>query len=76
MTPEKEAFLKNFCEIEKPKNGKDMMPFLTKYMQDAKAKGITFSKEEILELYNNSMDSLSEIEKEKVHRILSLFHIT
>ena len=45
-------------------------------MQDAKAKGITFSKEEILELYNNSMDSLSEIEKEKVHRILSLFHIT
>lgn len=47
MSPEKMQFLLSFAQKDKPKNMKDIMPFLLSNMKQAKDQHLDFSKPEV-----------------------------
>lgn len=72
MDDKKIEFIKNFAEKEKPSNMKDAMPFLLANMNLAKKQNINFSNEEIRLIADMLTKDLSEAEKSKVNRIMSM----
>ena len=73
MDQEKLSFILNFASKEKPKNLRDAMPFLIANMNIAKKENIQFSNSEIRLIADILCKDLSPNEKEKVHRIMSMF---
>lgn len=72
MDPEKLAFIMNFAQKDKPTNMSDAMPFLLANMNLAKKKNINFTKPEIQLIAELLTKDLSESEKSKVNRIMSM----
>ena len=72
MDSEKLNFILSFASKEKPKNMKDAMPFLLANMNAAKKENIQFSNSEIHLIADILCKDLSQNEKEKVKRIMSM----
>ena len=72
MDSEKLQFIMHFAEKEKPANIKEAMPFLLSNMNLAKQKKIHFSKPEIQLIAETLTQDLSDAEKSKVNKILSM----
>lgn len=72
MSPEKLEFILNFASKDKPTNMKDAMPFLMANMTQAKQQNIQFSKPEIQLIAQILTKDLSQTEKDKVNRIMSM----
>ncbi len=72
MDSEKLNFILNFAAKEKPKNMKDAMPFLLANMNVAKKENLQFSNSEIRLIADILCKDLSQNEKEKVKRIMSM----
>ena len=68
MSPEKQKFIKKFDE-QKPDDPKKALPFIMNYVAMAKQNNISFSKEEIIFLYNLYSTSFTEEEKSKLNKI-------
>lgn len=72
MDPEKLEFIMNFAKKDKPTNMRDAMPFLLSNMNLAKKQNINFSKPEIQLIAEILTKDLSQDEKNKVNRIMSM----
>ena len=72
MDENKIAFIKMFAEKEKPTNMKDAMPFLLANMNLAKKQNINFTKPEIRLIAEILSKDLSDEEKSKINRIMSM----
>lgn len=72
MDPEKLQFLMNFAQKDKPKNMQEAMPFLLENMNIAKKQNINFTKPEIQLITEQLTKDLSETEKAKINRIMSM----
>ena len=72
MDPVKLNFIKNFAQKEKPAQLKDAMPFLMANMAQAQKQNIRFSNPEIRLIAEILSHNLSEKEKEKVNRLMSM----
>lgn len=69
MSPEKQKFIKKFIDEQKPDDPKKALPFIMNYVAMAKQNNISFTKEEIIFLYNLYSTSFSEEEKSKLNKI-------
>lgn len=72
MDPVKLQFIMNFAAKDKPKNMKEAMPFLLANMNLAKKDNINFSNAEVRLIAEILSKDLSEEEKEKINRIMSM----
>lgn len=72
MSPEKMQFLLAFAQKDKPKNMKDVMPFLLSNMKAAKEKQLDFSKPEIQIICDILCKDLPKAEQDKVQKIMAL----
>ncbi len=72
MDSEKLEFIMNFASKDKPGNIKDAMPFLLTNMNIAKKKNIHFTNPEIQLIAEILTKDLSDSEKAKVNRIMSM----
>lgn len=72
MDPEKIEFLMNFAKTSKPTNIKDAIPFLMANMNLAKNNNINFTKPEIQLIVDLLSKDLSQTEKNKINRIMSM----
>ena len=72
MSQEKQNFILEFQKKEKPLNQKETLPFILKYINMAKQKNISFSREEILLLYSSFENQMSPMEKQKLSTLLSM----
>lgn len=72
MDSEKLEFIMNFASTDKPRNIKDAMPFLLANMNIAKKKNIKFTNPEIQLIAEILTKDLSDSEKTKVNRIMSM----
>lgn len=70
MSKEKQQFIKQFMDEQKPSDSKKAIPFLMNYVAMAKKKNINFTKEEIIFLYTLYNNSLSEKQKNAIDQIL------
>ncbi len=66
----KQQFLNNFINSPKPKDTTSAIPFLAKHLEIARKNNITFSKEEINEIYNELSKDLPEKNRRQVEKIL------
>lgn len=72
MSPEKLQFLMNFATSKKPKDIKEMMPFLLMSMNSAKSKNIQFTEPETELLVQILKQNMSSEEAEKTDKIMKL----
>ena len=72
MDPQKLQFILSFAQQEKPGNMNAAMPFLLANMNQAKKQNIQFSKPEIQLIAEILTQNLSQNEKDKVNRIMSM----
>lgn len=72
MDPEKLKFIMEFANKSKPTNMNDAMPFLMANLTSAKNKNINFSKAEVSLIADILCKNLSEQEKNKVQKIMSM----
>ena len=64
-----EKFIKKFIDEQKPDGPKKALPFIMNYVAMAKQNNISFTKEEIIFLYNLYSTSFTEEEKIKLNKI-------
>ena len=72
MDPDKLKFIMEFAGKDKPKNMQDAMPFLMANMGLAKKKNINFSNAEVHLIADLLCKDLSENEKAKVQKIMTM----
>ena len=72
MSPEKLQFLLAFAGKDKPKNMKDVMPFLLSNMKQAKEQNLDFTKPEVQIICELLCKDLPPAEQEKAQKIMSL----
>lgn len=72
MSPEKLQFLLAFAGKDKPKNMKDVMPFLLSNMKQAKEQNLDFTKPEVQIICELLCKDLPPAEQEKAKKIMSL----
>ncbi len=72
INPDKLNFILEFAQKEKPKNMKDAMPFLMANMGLAKKQNISFTNSEVRLIADLLCKDLSEEEKAKVQKIMSM----
>ena len=72
MDPQKLQFILDFAQQEKPASMNAAMPFLLANMNQAKKQNIQFSKPEIQLIAEILTQNLSQNEKDKVNRIMSM----
>ena len=72
MSPEKLQFLLAFAGKDKPKNMKDVMPFLLSNMKQAKEQNLDFTKPEVQIICELLCKDLPPAEQEKATKIMSL----
>lgn len=72
MSPEKLQFLLAFAGKDKPKNMRDVMPFLLSNMKQAKEQNLDFTKPEVQIICELLCKDLPPAEQEKVKKIMSL----
>ena len=72
MPPEKLQFLMNFANAQKPKDMKEMMPFLLSAMNNAKSNNIQFTGPETELLFGILKSNMSPEEARKADKIIQL----
>ena len=72
MSPEKMQFLLAFAQKDKPKNMKDIMPFLLSNMKQAKDQHLDFSKPEVQLICDLLSKDLPAPEQERVKKLMNL----
>lgn len=72
MDPEKLKFIMEFAQKSKPTDMKDAMPFLMANLTNAKNKNINFTKPEVSLIAEILCQNLSEQERNKVQKIMSM----
>ena len=72
MSPEKLQFLLAFAGKDKPKNMRDVMPFLLSNMKQAKEQNLDFTKPEVQIICELLCKDLPPAEQEKAKKIMSL----
>lgn len=72
MNPEKLNFIMQFANKEKPKNMNEAMPFLLANMKQAKQQNIQFSNNEISLIAELLCRDLSDAEKARVKKIMTM----
>ena len=72
MRPEKMQFLLSFAQKDKPKNMKDIMPFLLSNMKQAKDQHLDFSKPEVQLICELLSKDLPAPEQERVKKLMNL----
>lgn len=71
MSPEKQKFIKQFINEQKPNDPKRALPFIMNYVAMAKKNNISFTKDEIVFLYNLYSETFTKDEKEKLEKIFN-----
>lgn len=75
MTPEKKEFLKGVFDIPLPSGQQSAMTFLMSFAKQSKQKNISFSQEEVLEIFTLLSQNATPEEARKYQKIRNLlFH--
>lgn len=72
ISPEKRALLETLIQNSKGKKQKDLLPFLTSAMNEAKRRNLSLTGDEASLLIEVLMENLSPEEKEKASQFLNL----
>lgn len=72
LTPEKLQFLMEFQNMQKPTDTNNAAPFFMNTMNQAKQKGINFSKEESSMLIELLMQNMPEGERKKAEMLMMM----
>lgn len=72
ISPAKRALLESLIQSSKGKKQKDLLPFMTSAMNEAKRQNLNLTSDEASLLIEVLMENLSPEEREKATQILSL----
>lgn len=72
ISPAKRALLESLIQNSKGKKQKDLLPFMTSAMNEAKRRNLSLTSDEASLLIEVLMENLTPDEKEKATQILSL----
>ena len=72
ISPAKRALLESLIQNSKGKKQKDLLPFLTSAMNEAKRQNLSLTSDEASLLIEVLMDNLTPNEKEKATQVLNL----